>query len=92
MRRAFSSLTAVTLRVPGFLAPGAGVGLFSGWNSTIHPLFRTTTGDWTITSYLPPGRVIYHERTCRTEYSDPRALRIRPSSCGSSRGDVDGAA
>jgi hypothetical protein len=36
------------------------VGPFNGWNPTVHALVRTTAGDWTITIYLPLGRVIYY--------------------------------
>jgi hypothetical protein len=51
MRRALSSLAAITLRFPGSVAPEARrvavVGPFNGWNPTVHPLVRTATGDWT---------------------------------------------
>lgn len=75
MLRAFSSLIAVTLRFPGSLAPTARqvavVGLFNGWNPALHPLVRTTTGDWTITIYLPPGRVVYHFDVDGAVWLDP---------------------
>lgn len=75
MQRTFSSLTAVTLRFPGSLAPGASrvavVGPFNGWDPTVHPLVRTTTGDWTITIYLPPGRVVYHFDVDGAVWLDP---------------------
>ena len=75
MWRALSSLTVVTLRFPGSLAPEAGrvavVGPFNGWNPAVHPLVRTTTGDWTITIYLPPGRIVYHFDVDGAVWLDP---------------------
>jgi 1,4-alpha-glucan branching enzyme len=74
-RRAFSSLTAVTFRFPGSLAPGARrvavVGPFNGWDPTVHPLVRTASGDWTISIYLPAGRVIYHFDVDGASWLDP---------------------
>jgi len=75
MRGAFPSLTGVTFRFPGSFAPGARrvavVGPFNGWNPAIHQLVRAATGDWTITIYLPPGRVIYHFDADGTFWLDP---------------------
>jgi 1,4-alpha-glucan branching enzyme len=72
---AFSSLTAVTFRFPGALAPGAKrvavVGPVNGWNPVIHQLVRPTAGDWTITIYLPPGRVVYLFDVERASWLDP---------------------
>jgi hypothetical protein len=104
MRRAFSSLTAVTLRFPDSLAPGAKrvavVGPFNGWNPTVHPLVRTTSGDWTITIYLPPGRVVYHFDVDGAVWLDPnddgRIRNTRGSHYSvrhiTPRGNFDGAA
>jgi 1,4-alpha-glucan branching enzyme len=47
------------------------VGPFNGWNPTVHPLARTTSGDWTITIYLPPGRIIYHFDVDGAAWLDP---------------------
>ena len=48
----------------GRLAKGARrvsvVGPFNQWNPAVHPMTKRADGDWTITIYLPPGRVIYH--------------------------------
>ena len=59
MRKDFSSLRAGTFRFLVSLAPGARrvavVGPFNGLDPTVHPLVRTSTGDLTITIYLPPA-------------------------------------
>jgi hypothetical protein len=47
------------------------VGPFNGWDPTVHPLVRTTYGDWKITIYLPPGRVIYHFDVDGAAWLDP---------------------
>lgn len=104
MRRAFSSLTAVTFRFPGSLAPGARrvaiVGPFNGWDPSVHPLVRITTGDWAVTIHLPPGRVVYHFDVDGAFWLDPHDdARIR-NAWGSEysvrhvipRGNFDGAA
>jgi Glycogen recognition site of AMP-activated protein kinase len=56
-------LVPVTFRFPAHLALKAQavsvVGSFNGWNSTAHPLRRAGNGDWMITIYLSPGRVVY---------------------------------
>jgi 1,4-alpha-glucan branching enzyme len=75
MRSAFSSLVAAKHQFPGALAPAARrvalVGPFNGWDPTVHPLVRTTSGDWTITIYLPPGRVTYHFDVDGAAWLDP---------------------
>ena len=55
-----------------------------GWNPTVHPLVRSTNGDWTITVYLSPGRVIYHFDVDGAFWLDPyetggSATPARPS-------------
>jgi hypothetical protein len=103
MRKDFSSLRAVTFRFPVSLAPAARrvvVGPFNGWEPTVHPLVRTTTGDWTITIYLPPaasstistwtarcGSIQTTTDGCATP-GDPSI----PEDTSSPRGDFDGAA
>ena len=56
-------LRPVTFRFSSTLAPGARrvavVGPFNGWDPTVHPLARTVAGHWTITVFLPPGRLVY---------------------------------
>jgi len=71
-----------------------------GWNPTVHPLVRSTNGDWTITVYLSPGRVIYHFDGDGAFWLDPYDDRRIRNARGSqysvrhitSRGDFDGAA
>ncbi len=75
MQRDLSSLTAVTFRFPGSFAPAARrvavVAPFNGWDPTVHPLVRTTRGDWTITIYLPSGRAIYYFDVDGVAWLDP---------------------
>ena len=77
----------VTFRFPGWLAAGAKrvavVGPFNGWDPAVHPLVRTTAGDWTITIYLPPGRVIYHFDVDRAFWLDPNDDGRIPNAWGS---------
>jgi len=48
---------------PRVLAPRAQrvavVSSFNGWDAKAHPLRKTPEGDWSITVFLPPGRVVY---------------------------------
>lgn len=56
-------LAPITFRFPAGLVRGARrvavVGPFNGWNDTAHVMSRRADGDWTVTIYLPPGRVVY---------------------------------
>ena len=62
--RHINIMAPVVFRFPGTRVPNARhvavVGSFNGWNSLVHPLGKTTGGNWTITIYLPPGRAVYH--------------------------------
>jgi 1,4-alpha-glucan branching enzyme len=86
-RTAFSSLTAVTFRFPASLTPGAKrvavVGPFNHWNPVTHLLTRTVTRDWTITIYLPAGRLIYHFDVDGAFWLDPNDDGRIPNSWGS---------
>ena len=48
---------------PHVLAPTAQwvavIGPFNGWDPLVHLLKKTQKGDWRITVYLPPGRIVY---------------------------------
>jgi len=48
---------------PQILAPRAQrvavVSPFNRWDAKAHPLTKTPAGDWSITVFLPPGRVVY---------------------------------
>jgi 1,4-alpha-glucan branching enzyme len=35
------------------------IGTFNQWDPAAHQLRRAANGDWTITVYLPTGRVVY---------------------------------
>ena len=58
-----ASVVPVTFIFPGVLAPGAQqvavVSSFNSWDGEAHPLRKTSNGDWSITVFLPPGRVVY---------------------------------
>jgi 1,4-alpha-glucan branching enzyme len=48
---------------PHLMAPHAQrvavVGPFNGWDAAAQGLTKTPGGDWRITVFLPPGRVVY---------------------------------
>jgi len=48
---------------PGVLAPRAQrvavVSSFNNWDNKAHPLTKMPNGDWSITVFLPPGRLVY---------------------------------
>ena len=58
-----TTLAPVTFRLAAGLVPDARrvsvVGPFNGWNHMVHTMTRRTGGDWRVTIYLPPGRIIY---------------------------------
>ncbi len=70
-----NTLVPVIFRFPGTLVPRAGqvavVGVFNGWNPTVHLLTKTAGGDWTITIYLPPGRTVYQFSVDGACWPDP---------------------
>jgi 1,4-alpha-glucan branching enzyme len=74
------------------------VASFNGWDRAAHRLRRKPDDDWTITVYLPPGRVVYWFDVDGTDWLDPFAERI-PNGRGShysvryirARGNGDGA-
>jgi hypothetical protein len=47
------------------------IGSFNGWAPTAHRLARTADGGWTITVYLPPGRILYHFAVDGAFWLDP---------------------
>jgi hypothetical protein len=59
------------------------IGTFNGWNPAVHPPVRTTTGDWTITIYLPPGRAVYLFSVDGATWLDPRGDGRIPNAWGS---------
>lgn len=58
-----SALVPVGFIFPGALAPRAQrvavVSSFNNWDDKAHVLTKTPHGDWNITVFLPPGRVVY---------------------------------
>jgi AMP-activated protein kinase-like protein len=69
------SLLPVTFQFPGRLAPLARhvavTGPFNGWDPQVHRLTLNGDGDWVITVYLPPGRVVYCFAVDGTAWLDP---------------------
>ena len=74
-----SDLVRTVFRFPRTLARGARqvavVGPFNGWDPVAHKLARTPGGDWRITVYLAPGRVVYR-------FDVDGAYRLDPSDHG----------
>jgi 1,4-alpha-glucan branching enzyme len=82
-----TTLRSVTFQFPSALVSSAKrvavVGAFNSWDPTIHPLVRTTTGNWTITIYLPPGRYVYCFDVDGTAWVDPSDHERIPNRWGS---------
>ena len=72
-----STLVRVTFRFPGSLAPRAQritiIGPFNGWQGSLHRLTKISGGDWIITIFLPPGRVVYGFDVDGTRWPDPES-------------------
>jgi 1,4-alpha-glucan branching enzyme len=70
-----SELVRTVFRFSGTLAPGAHqvavVGPFNSWDPVAHRLTRTPDGDWRITVYLSPGRVVYRFDVDGAHWLDP---------------------
>jgi hypothetical protein len=53
----------VTFHLPGPRVPTARrvsvLGSFNQWNAQVHRLRKSPEGDWAITIYLSPGRIVY---------------------------------
>ncbi len=81
------TLVPVTFRFPGALAPRARrvavTGSFNGWNPTTHPLMQVPSGDWTLTVFLPPGRVVYCFSVDGDAWLDPGDEERIPNGWGS---------
>ena len=80
-------LAPITFRFPAGLARGARrvavVGPFNGWNPAAHAMRRGADGDWTVTIYLPPGRVVYLFDVDGESWLDPDDAERMPNSWGS---------
>jgi hypothetical protein len=80
-------LAPITFRFPAGLARSAQrvavVGPFNGWNPTAQAMSRRADGDWTVTIYLPPGRVVYLFDVDGECWLDPHDEERVPNSWGS---------
>ena len=80
-------LAPITFRFPAGLARGARrvavVGSFNGWDPTAHPMSRPADGDWSVTVYLPPGRVVYLFDVDGEHWLDPDDQERMPNAWGS---------
>ena len=72
-----ASVVPVRFIFPGVLAPRARrvavVSPFNGWDAEAHPLTKASNGDWSITVFLPPGRVVYRFCVDGIPWLDPGA-------------------
>ena len=72
-----NDLVPVTFRFPGSLVPQARrvivIGPFNNWRGNSHRLIRIPGGDWIITVFLPPGRVVYVFDVDGTRFADPQS-------------------
>ena len=59
------------------------VGPFNGWNPAVHAMNRRADGDWTVTIYLPPGRLVYLFNVDGEYWLDPNDDERMPNSWGS---------
>lgn len=80
-------LLPVTFRFPGRLEPSARrvavTGPFNRWDPRVHRLQRDGGGDWVITVYLPPGRVVYCFYVDGKPWLDPADQGRIPNGWGS---------
>jgi 1,4-alpha-glucan branching enzyme len=84
--QAMSTVVRVVFRFPDALAPKARqvavLGSFNGWAPTAHLLTRAADGSWSVTIYLPPGRVLYHFAVDGVFWLDPYDEGRVPNSWG----------
>ena len=71
------AVVPVSFIFPGVLAPRARrvavVSSFNSWDGKAHPLTKTSDGDWSITVFLAPGRVVYRFCVDGIPWLDPGA-------------------
>jgi len=71
-----NDLVPVTFRFPGSLVPRARrvsvIGPFNNWRGNSYRLMRIPGGDWIITIFLPPGRVVYGFDVDGIRWLDPQ--------------------
>jgi hypothetical protein len=82
-----TTLIPVVFRFPPALAPAARnvavLGSFNRWAPAAHRLTMTADGGWTITIYLPPGRILYHFAVDGVFWLDPFDEERLPNGWGS---------
>ena len=87
VRDARDTIVPVAFHFPGSLAPCAQrvavSGSFNAWNTESHRLTKTPQGEWTVTVFLPPGRVVYCFDVDGTPWLDPGDDGRIPNSWGS---------
>jgi Carbohydrate-binding module 48 (Isoamylase N-terminal domain) len=77
VRFCFPTRLAPTARNVSVIAP------FNRWNTDAHRMRRTRDGDWAITVYLPPGRVVYLFSVDGVMWLDPEDEGRLPNGWGS---------
>lgn len=82
-----NTLVPVTFHFARSSAPRARrvtvTGSFNGWDPKAHPLARNARGDWILTIYLPPGRVVYCFSVDGATWLDPDDDGRMPNGWGS---------
>ena len=82
-----NSLVPVTFRFPTVLTPAAQrvslIGPFNGWTPRVHPLAKAGDYWWTITVYVPAGRVVYLFEVDGITWLDPQDDGRIPNGWGS---------
>ncbi len=65
----------VTFQLPNYLVPAASRiavrGSFNGWKADAHPLRKNVEGNWRITIYLCPSRIVYYFDVDGVPWLDP---------------------
>lgn len=65
----------VAFRLPTGLVPNARrvavCGSFNGWSADTHPLRKNVDGEWRITVYLCPSRIVYYFDVDGVPWLDP---------------------
>lgn len=81
------TLVPVRFQFGSALAPSARwvalLGPFNGWSPEVHRLTRDPGGDWAITVYLPPGRIVYCFQVDGAHWLDPHDDGRLPNGWGS---------
>ncbi len=80
-------IVPVAFRFPSYLVPDASRvvvrGSFNGWKADAHPLCKDMGGDWRITIYLCPSRILYYFDVDGVPWLDPNDDGRVPNGWGS---------